>query len=413
MKLSLAIPRIALPDLPFLKRRTGGSVGGLESGIDSDMDVPADSSRKSGFARLARLVGLGLAGFAAVGGLGTLVGWLIVNGPDTVAERKARQPAVTVAILKNGEPTPANSSRAAPKTETKAEKPAASAEAGAGGTAAPGVPAAPVATEGPFFEPALIEQKDHGRLPIVAPDGRKAWQVYARPLQASGNAPRIAILVARLGISPVLTRAAIQYLRPEISLSFAAFAGDLDRWVGEAQKAGHEVFLDLPMEPVGFPANDPGPNTLLTSLSMVENLNRLEGVLGRTVGYAGVVSYMGSQFSTSEESLAPVLDALKTRGLMYVDSAETSRTMAPELAASIQLPRVIADRIIGTVPARAAIERELAALEQSARQTGFAVGIVHPLPLTLDLVAAWSTDIEKRGLLLAPITAMANKQNLR
>ena len=56
-----------------------------------------------------------------------------------------------------------------------------------------------------------------------------------------------------------------------------------------AQRAGHEIFLDIPMEPVGYPVNDPGPLTLLTSLGAVGNLSRLEKALGRTEGYAGVM----------------------------------------------------------------------------------------------------------------------------
>jgi len=118
-------------------------------------------------------------------------------------------------------------------------------------------------------------------------------------------------------------------------------------------------------------------------------------------------------FTTDEEALTPVLAVLKERGLMYVDDAATSRTIALEIAGSIQLPRAIANANIDDNPALPDMERRLAALERTARRTGFALGVVPPLPVTIDLLVSWSTTLAERGFVLAPATAIANKQSLR
>ncbi|WP_193185452.1 divergent polysaccharide deacetylase family protein [Nisaea sediminum] len=411
MKLPIPKINLKLPALPFRKRGPGAEV---EIG-------PAGPSR---LGRILRLAGTALLAVAAIGGLGAIVGWLVVNGPETVAERAARQPALTVPILAEGEHPEPNSSldaMAAKQPEGHGEM-AADSHGAAAGNGAPasssdghGAPAEPMAPEqqGPRFELALVEETEKGMLPVVAPDGRKAWEVYARPFEAEASLPRIAIIMTRMGISRSLTAAAIEVLPPEISFSFSTTSSDLDEQVALAQKAGHEVFLDVPMEPFGYPANDPGPTTLLTSLSAVDNLNRLETVLGRTVGYAGVIGVKGSQFTTDEEALTPVLSVLKERGLMYVDSAASSRTIALEIAGTLQLPRAVANWRIDDGPALAEMQRRLSALERTAQRSGYALGVVPPLPITIDLLASWAATLPERGLVLAPVTALANKQSLR
>ena len=378
------------------------------------------------------MVGMAVFGIAIIGGLGAVIGWLMVNGPETVAEREARRPVLTVTILEDGAvPAPNTSLDNRPdqiSTSDSGDNAMVGAEgdgygkigqdAGTDGqnTFSAGQNPRELAGEdhkGPRFDLALVEETENGMLPIVAPDGRKAWKSYARPFDGDTKRPRIAIIMTRMGVSRSLTEAAAGILSPDISFSFSPAATNLDSQVVMAQRAGHEIFLDIPMEPVGYPANDPGPLTLLTSLGAVGNLGRLEKALGRTEGYAGVIGVNGSRFTTDEEALTPVLTILKERGLMYVDSAATSRTIALEIADSIQLPRAVANTNISDNPAITEMQRRLATLERVARRTGYALGVFPPLPVTIDLLAAWTSTLSDRGFTLVPVTAIANKQNLR
>ena len=424
--MKLPIPKISLklPGLPFRKRNPAA---GFEDNEADAGDPPRKTSR---IGKILRMAGMALLGISVIGGLGAVVGWLVVNGPETVAERKARQPELTVAVLEDGAvPEPNTSLDNMPAKEPGSHDDAHASADGAtsehgentgssgqgehGGADPAAHTPAPAQQEGPRFEQALVEETEKGMLPMVAPDGRKAWEVYARPFEGDTKLPRIAIIMTRMGISRSLTEAAALALSPEISFSFSPAASNLDDQVAMAQRAGHEIFLDIPMEPFGYPANDPGPYTLLTSLSAVDNLNRLESMLGRTVGYAGVIGVKGSQFTTDEEALTPVLSVLKERGLMYVDSAATSRTIALEIAGTIQLPRAVANANIDDNPAVAEMQRRFAALERTAQRTGYALGVIPPLPLTIDLLVAWSATLAERGFVLVPATAIANKQSLR
>ncbi|MBV8594215.1 MAG: divergent polysaccharide deacetylase family protein [Caulobacteraceae bacterium] len=246
--------------------------------------------------------------------------------------------------------------------------------------------------------------------PPAPPPGEALWQKFASPFDANDARPRVAIIIVDLGLSSAATQTAIQNLPAAVNLGFSPYADNLPTWVNLARAAGHEALLGLPMEPANFPTRDPGPQTLLTSLSPRENIDRLDWVLGRAQAYVGVTNYMGSRFTTSAQALRPVLTTLRDRGLMFVDARTTPRSEAARLATEISLPRAINDRMIDEQASRAAIDAMLADIERVAKQTGNAVAIGQPYPVTFERLAAWLPTLEGKGIALAPITAMVNRQ---
>ena len=82
-----------------------------------------------------------------------------------------------------------------------------------------------------------------------------------------------------------------------------------------ARSAGHETLISLPMEPLNFPASDPGPFALQTNLSSSENINRLHFLLSVSMGNVGLLKMMGSNFVASEQALMPILKEIKNRTL--------------------------------------------------------------------------------------------------
>ena len=262
----------------------------------------------------------------------------------------------------------------------------------------------------PAPDPGLTEKSGLGLLPVIGDDGRKPWLVYARRFDDRDRRPRIALVIVGLGLSEASTQAAIQRLPGAVTLAFAPYAKTLDRWIPLARAAGHEVLLTLPMEPDNFPADDPGPHTLLTSLAAAENLKRLRWVLSRSSGYVGVINDMGSRFTTSGRHLDPILAELKRRGLMFVDSGASLRSVAARMATRIGLARAINNRFIDVKASREAIDQRLAELERIARTSGHALGVGTTYPVTFERVGRWLRQFEKKGLILVPVSALANKQ---
>ena len=262
----------------------------------------------------------------------------------------------------------------------------------------------------PAPDPALVERGTQGPLPIIGPDGRKPWQVYARPFDRGDRRPRIAVILTGLGQSSAATETAIDDLPGGVTLAFNPYAPRLEEWIERARAAGHEVLLSLAMEPVEYPRIDPGPHTLLVALEAKQNLERTQWVLSRVTGYVGTISAAGSRFTTSKSDLLPVLDELKSRGLMFVDRRVTERSVAATLAKSIGLPRASCDLTLDQQASRDAIDARLAELEALARQSGVAVGAGDSYPVTIERIARWAAGLEQKGIALAPISAIADLQ---
>lgn len=258
-------------------------------------------------------------------------------------------------------------------------------------------------------DPALVEAGPEGPLPKVAADGRTPWQNYARPFDRAEQRPKIAIVVTNLGLSDAATEAAIQRLPGAVTLGFSPYAGTkLAQWSELARSAGHEVILSLPMEPANYPDSDPGPHTLLTSLNAEQNLERLRWMLSRFAGYVGVTNHMGARFTASADALRPVLNELKGRGLLFLDSRAAQKSVATSVASELGLPRTANDRFLDTEAARAAIDARLAEIEQIARRKGVAVAIGYPFPVTIERLEAWAQTLDSKGLVLVPISAIVS-----
>jgi uncharacterized protein len=260
-------------------------------------------------------------------------------------------------------------------------------------------------------DPALTEQTNDGPIPAIAADGRRPMDLYARPFDRTDPRPRIAIVVAGLGIGEAITQSAIDKLPPAITLSFTPYGpSGLQSSVSAARATGHEVLLALPMEPFDYPSNDPGPNTLMTGAAAVDNPQHLQWLMSRISGYAGVMNMQGAKFLSVPEDLRPIIEQTKRRGLFFLDDSAAERSVLPEIAATAQAPFARADSVIDRVPSREGVELELKNLEVAAKTHGAAIGVATANPMTIDRIAAWAADLEQRGLALAPVTAIIAAQ---
>jgi uncharacterized protein len=278
------------------------------------------------------------------------------------------------------------------------------ASSGAGKAASAANPAPP--------NPQLLEKSRHGLIPRIGPDGARPAQVYARRLKltrAQMEAPHIAIVVQGLGVSASDTAEALAKLPAAVTLALAPYGADLGPLAARARAAGHEVLLQVPMEPFDYPDNDPGPQTLLTTLDAGQNVDRLHWLMSRFQGYVGIANYMGARFTASEPALGPVLREAVKRGLIYVDNGTSPRSLASQIASANNLPFAKADVVIDAVPSPQQIDGALEHLEALARRNGAAVGIAGYLPVAIDHIARWAKAAQSRGFVLVPVSMVANK----
>lgn len=256
-------------------------------------------------------------------------------------------------------------------------------------------------------EAALIEKTTSGDLPVRAEDGRRPLDVYARPWSGKRGA-RVAIIIGGLGISQTATQSAIRNLPGEITLAFAPQGNSLLRWAQSARKDGHEILLQMPMEPFDYPANNPGRGTLMADADPEQNLKELRNAMGRITNFTGVLNYMGARFTSEASALQPIVDEIAGRGLMFVDDGTSARSQAASLMTAAKGAYATGDMVIDDVQDKNEILKKLDQLEASARASGSAIGTGTAFDTTVEAVATWVEEAKKRGVEIVGVSALAN-----
>ncbi len=256
-------------------------------------------------------------------------------------------------------------------------------------------------------DPKLLESSRHGMIPIAAGNLRP-FNAYAETSDAlrakAAKMPVVAIVVGGLGVGAARTTDAIIKLPGAVTLAFTPYGAEPAKLVERARAQRHEVLLQIPMEPFDYPDNDPGPQTLLTTLDAEQNADRLAWHMSRIQGYVGIANFMGAKFIATDAAMRPMMRDAAKRGLGFLDDGASQRSVAGVLAEGAAMPFARADAAIDAVPTSTEIDRALARLESQARDRGTAIGVASALPVSIERIAAWAKQLESRGVLLAPLT---------
>ncbi|WP_431283272.1 divergent polysaccharide deacetylase family protein [Humitalea sp. 24SJ18S-53] len=382
-------------------------------------------SRPKGWTALWVFWGLAIAGLGAgafvlhrMGPPDVAAPQAVVDEPPVMAEPAPVPVPSPIPLLAEGPsmPAPVIEPPAAPVEPAVAEAPAmAEPVAPPPAPAAPSPPplAGPAPAQGmadrPIapVDPALTEPSRHGPLPKVGADGRTSIRVYARPFDRADQRPRIAIVVGNIGLNAPLSEDAIRRLPSAATLAFSPYAPRNAPLLDRARARGMETLTALPLEPTGYPLNDPGDRALLTGNPPSENADRLDWALSRIQGQVGAIGALGplrgERFAAVPEMIGQVQDTLRGRGLLYLDPRPGAGTPARAWGRGVDL-------VVDDLATRGEIERRLAELERIARDRGSALGLASdPAPVVVERIAAWAAGLEQRGFVLTPVTMLIRR----
>jgi len=386
--------------IPFFRRTEKGSNGAGGGPQDPYAGMPADRPKRW------PIYAVLIAYLLVFGGTGGLVAWLVADRERIEEELRAQRPWVRTAMF-GGAPVvqPDLLAPDGPRAGARGSEAARLFAESVGGGDGEDAPDPFAALLHPHPDPALVQTGEQGPLPVISPDGRQAWRVYSRPFNVLDSRPKVAVVITRLGQNPDVIEAAIR-LPGVVTLAFLPQTRKLEEWVKKARDAGHEVLINLPMEPLDFPRSDPGPYTLLTSLDQVENVRRLEWVLSRTTGYVGVTNFQGSRFASDSRAFRPIMSELKRRGLLFLDARSSIVSVTLQLIKSTGVAGETADRFIDTEASEVRILASLDEVGTIAKNTGSAIAVGEPYPVTIGTVRAWLKRVNEQGLVAAPLTAV-------
>jgi polysaccharide deacetylase 2 family uncharacterized protein YibQ len=175
-----------------------------------------------------------------------------------------------------------------------------------------------------------------------------------------------------------------------------------------------EIILHLPMQPQGYPAVDPGPRTLLVGMSGRQIGELLDDCLQSLPGVRGVNNHMGSAATADQPTMDALMRELAARDLLFLDSLTTAASVAFETARAHGL-RAARNRIFLDHDHQdpESIRGRLRTLIRSARSTGFAIGIGHPHPATLQVLKQEVPGLLADGVLFVTISELLALQDAK
>lgn len=250
-------------------------------------------------------------------------------------------------------------------------------------------------------DPALIETTPDGPLPKVAANGRKPMTAYARPFDKSDNRPRIAVIVADIGLRSSASERVIDDLPGVVTLALSPYGDQLPELARKARRTGHELLLQVPMESRNAALVDAGARALLAAAKGEENLKRLHWIMSRITGYVGLISENGDALAARPDALASVWQDVGARGLLYVAGDERS----PRPAGSA-VPSGAVAIVLDAQPSRKEIETQMRRAEEEAKRAGSVIVMARPYPLSIQLIKGWIASLERKTLAAAPVSAV-------
>jgi polysaccharide deacetylase 2 family uncharacterized protein YibQ len=221
---------------------------------------------------------------------------------------------------------------------------------------------------------------------VAAPDDKPLLAIIIDDL---GNQRRLGMQVADLP-GPVACA----------FMPHTPYAGELAE---RAHLNGKEVMLHLPMQP-----NEMQRIAGLGEISLDNERADLRRILASDLAtvphVVGINNHMGSLITRHPGHMGWLMDELARRGnLFFVDSYTTAHSVALAAALEHGVPAVRRHVFLDDDPEPAAIARQFARLQRQARQRGFAIGIGHPYPATLEFLQSSLPGLSAAGFQLVSI----------
>ncbi len=264
----------------------------------------------------------------------------------------------------------------------------------------------------PEIEPPAAEAvEENPAQPVV--ESAAGWRKYAisPPAFSYRDKKLVAVIIDDAGVNPRITRQFIDIKQP-VTLSFLPYAPNVARQAKAAYAKGHEVMLHLPMEAIEVDSY-PGPHALTTDLTDKEVLQNLKANLDAFDTYIGVNNHMGSKFTADEQKMRLVLEEIKRRDLIFIDSKTSPLSVGGKLSKSLGIAGAERDIFLDHIDDPKEIAQQFKSLEKSARKQGTAIAIGHPRAHTLATLQEWLVRVEADDIAVVPLSVVVQEREKR
>ena len=244
--------------------------------------------------------------------------------------------------------------------------------------------------------------------PLARPAGLPAWQAYAVPAHAAKA--MVAVIIDDMGLDH---RRSVQVteLPGPLTLSYMTYAPHAVEQTRAAHARGHELMMHMPMQPLA--ALDAGPDVLSEQLPPAEIQRRVEADLNRFSGIVGVNNHMGSKFTAYEPGMKIVMESLRARGLLFIDSMTSNKSVGMAVARQAGVPTARRNIFLDDVEDEAAVMGQLVKAEEQAKSAGSVIVIGHPHDGTIAALTEWLPTLANKGITLVPVTTVVKAREAK
>jgi len=225
----------------------------------------------------------------------------------------------------------------------------------------------------------------------------------------SAAAPAIAIIIDDLGYRRDAGLRALS-LPGRITVAILPHTPHARDLAEAAQAAGKQVMLHLPMQAAEM-QRALGPGGVNLDMGQAEFDRSLAASLDAVPHVRGVNNHMGSLLTMHPGHMAWLMQLLQKRGLFFVDSYTTHKSVALQLAREAGVPATRRDVFLDRSQDGGSIAAEWERLKARARRDGAALGIGHPFPGTLELLAQRLPELSREGYRLVFASELTHMDN--
>jgi len=219
---------------------------------------------------------------------------------------------------------------------------------------------------------------------------------------------RIALIIDDLGNQALSGEQALA-LPGAVTYSFLPQTPFAWRQASKAHDLNKEVMLHLPME--SDLGNLLGAGALTIDMSQAKMLETLQRDLASVPFVVGINNHMGSLLTRDPTAMSWLMSGLRERALFFIDSRTTDATVAEQVARANLIATGRRHVFLDNVQDESSVRARLQELVKTARRQGQAIGIAHPYPNTLAVLAEELPKLEAEGIQLVPASALTNPRS--
>jgi hypothetical protein len=219
--------------------------------------------------------------------------------------------------------------------------------------------------------------------------------------QTARHTGRIAIIIDDIG-NDIAALDQLMALPVTITYSVLPYSLHVQEACQKLEAAGAPVMLHMPMQPLNYPEEDPGPGALLLTMTAPEIQKSLADALAMVPLATGVNNHMGSAFTIDRDRMSVFLDAIKLKGLFFVDSRTTDRTIGFALARQMGIKSAERKVFLDNREDLSAILSQVRLLARESEKQGSAIAIGHPYPETIQALTQALPGLKESGYEFVP-----------